>query len=355
MSRVRTAVFPVGGLGTRFLPVTKAVPKEMLPIVDIPLIQYAVDEARAAGVEYFVFVTAHGKEAIEDHFDRNVELETSLAERGKDDLLAIISAARLEPGRMASVRQMEPLGLGHAVWCARHLIGNEPFAVLLADELLLGSTPPLADLIEVHDQQGGNVVSVIEVPQEETGSYGIVDPGGIDGDVLEVNGLVEKPNPDEAPSRYAIAGRYVLDPAVMTILGEGKRGAGGEIQLTDAMSSLIGSAPFHAVVHRGSRYDCGTKIGFLEANVALSSSVTTSEATSPRPFGEHWATKSRVQSREPRVERLMPPSATHALDSPLSKLSLHARIQRYPRTEHHDQDAATPRGRPERVARLHPS
>jgi UTP--glucose-1-phosphate uridylyltransferase len=269
MNRVRTAVFPVGGLGTRFLPATKAVPKEMLPVVDTPLIQYAVDEARAAGVEYFVFVTAHGKEAVENHFDRNFELETSLAERGKDELLAGISRDRLEPGRMLYVRQMEPLGLGHAVWCARHLIENQPFAVLLADELLRGETPPIADLIEVHEQRGGNVVSVIEVPREETGSYGIVDPGIIDGDVLEVDGLVEKPDPAAAPSRYAIAGRYVLDPEIMTFLGEGKRGAGNEIQLTDAMSRLIGTGPFHAVIHRGRRYDCGTKVGFLEANVAL--------------------------------------------------------------------------------------
>jgi UTP--glucose-1-phosphate uridylyltransferase len=269
MSGISTAVFPVGGLGTRFLPATKAVPKEMLPVVDTPLIQYAVDEARAAGIEYFVFVTAHGKEAVENHFDRNFELETSLAERGKDELLAGISRDRLEPGRMLYVRQMEPLGLGHAVWCARHLIGNEPFAVLLADELLRGDTPPIADLIEAHEQRGGNVVSVIEVPREETGSYGIVDPGIIDGDVLEVDGLIEKPDPAAAPSRYAIAGRYVLDPEIMTLLGEGKRGAGNEIQLTDAMSRLIGTGPFHAVVHRGRRYDCGTKVGFLEANVAL--------------------------------------------------------------------------------------
>ncbi|MEA2057502.1 MAG: UTP--glucose-1-phosphate uridylyltransferase [Actinomycetota bacterium] len=269
MSGISTAVFPVGGLGTRFLPATKAVPKEMLPVVDTPLIQYAVDEARAAGIEYFVFVTAHGKEAVENHFDRNFELETSLAERGKDELLAGISRDRLEPGRMLYVRQMEPLGLGHAVWCARHLIGNEPFAVLLADELLRGDTPPIADLIEVHERRGGNVVSVIEVPREETGSYGIVDPGIIDGEVLEVEGLVEKPDPAAAPSRYAIAGRYVLDPEIMTFLGEGKRGAGNEIQLTDAMSRLIGTGPFHAVVHRGRRYDCGTKVGFLEANVAL--------------------------------------------------------------------------------------
>lgn len=269
MSEVRTAVFPVGGLGTRFLPATKAVPKEMLPVVDTPLIQYAVSEALEAGIENFVFVTAHGKAAVENHFDRNFELETSLAEGEKYDLLARVTAERLEPGQMSYVRQMQPLGLGHAVWCARHLIGNEPFAVLLADELLRGETPPIADLIAIHDERGGNVVAVIEVPRSETGSYGIADPGSVDGRIVEIEGLVEKPDPADAPSGYAIVGRYVLEPEVMAILGEGRRGAGGEIQLTDAMNRLIGDRPFHGVVHTGSRYDCGTKIGFLEANVAL--------------------------------------------------------------------------------------
>ena len=269
MNAVRTAVFPVGGLGTRFLPATKAVPKEMLPVVDTPLIQYAVKEAIDAGIEYFVFVTAHGKEAVENHFDRNFELETSLNERERYDLLARVTSERLEPGRMSYVRQMQPLGLGHAVWCARHLVGNEPFAVLLADELLRGDTPPIGDLIEVHERHGGNVVSVVEVPREETGSYGIADPGEVEGPLVEIKGLVEKPDPSDAPSRYAIVGRYVLEPAVMELLEDGKRGTGGEIQLTDAMSRLIGESPFHGLVHRGSRYDCGTKVGFLEANVAL--------------------------------------------------------------------------------------
>ena len=266
---VRTAVFPVGGLGTRFLPATKAVPKEMLPVVDKPLIQYAVEEARDAGIENFVFVTAHGKEAVENHFDRNAELERALSERGQDDLLELAIIAGTVPGQISYVRQMDALGLGHAVWCARNLIADEPFAVLLADELLRGDRPPLSDLIDVHTEVGGNVISVIEVPENETGSYGIVTPGTIDGRTIEVKGLVEKPDPADAPSRYAAVGRYILEPGVMGLLGEGRRGAGGEIQLTDAMARLIGDTPFHAVVHNGPRYDCGTKVGFLEANVAL--------------------------------------------------------------------------------------
>jgi len=269
MSRVRTAVFPVGGLGTRFLPATKAVPKEMLPVVDKPLIQYAVEEARDAGVEHLVFVTASGKSAVEDHFDRNFELETVLARQGRHDLLPHIPMDGTVPGRLAYVRQMDPLGLGHAVWCARHLIGDGPFAVLLADELLRGDRPPLADLIDVHEDIGGNVVSVIEVAEEDTGSYGIVDPGRIDGRRIEVKGLVEKPDPADAPSQYAVAGRYILEPAIMGLLGEGHIGAGGEIQLTDAMARLIGGQPFNAVIHEGSRYDCGSKVGLVAANVAL--------------------------------------------------------------------------------------
>ena len=266
---VRTAVFPVGGLGTRFLPATKAVPKEMLPVVDKPLIQYAVEEARDAGIENFVFVTAHGKAAVENHFDRNAELERALRERGDDDLMEHVNVAGTVPGGISYVRQMEALGLGHAVWCARNLIADEPFAVLLADELLRGDRPPLADLIDVHREKGGNVISVIEVPEDETGSYGIVTPGVIEGRTIEVKGIVEKPDPADAPSRYAAVGRYILEPRVMGLLGDGYRGAGGEIQLTDALARLVGGAPFHAVVHDGPRYDCGTKVGFLEANVAL--------------------------------------------------------------------------------------
>ena len=266
---VRTALFPVGGLGTRFLPATKAVPKEMLPVVDKPLIQYAVEEARDAGIDNFVFITAHGKAAVENHFDRNIELERFLTDRGSADLLNLVRIDGTIPGRIAYVRQMEALGLGHAVWCARNLIGDEPFAVLLADELLRGNRAPLADLIEVHNEIGGNVISVIEVPEAETGSYGIITPGADDGRVIEVKGLVEKPDPSVAPSNDAAIGRYILEPKVMDLLGEGHQGAGGEIQLTDALAGLIGGAPFHAVVHDGQRYDCGNKVGFLEANVAL--------------------------------------------------------------------------------------
>lgn len=266
---VRTALFPVGGLGTRFLPATKAVPKEMLPVVDKPLIQYAVEEARDAGIENFVFITAHGKVAVENHFDRNLELERFLTERGNTHMLDLARVDGTTPGRIAYVRQMEALGLGHAVWCARNLIGDEPFAVLLADELLRGDRPPLLDLIDVHNETGGNVISVMEVPKDETGSYGIITPGAEDGRVIEVEGLVEKPAPADAPSQYAAIGRYILEPRVMDILAVGKEGAGGEIQLTDALTELIGDLPFHAVVHDGPRYDCGNKVGFLEANIAL--------------------------------------------------------------------------------------
>ncbi|MEN8235175.1 MAG: UTP--glucose-1-phosphate uridylyltransferase [Actinomycetota bacterium] len=266
---VRTAIFPVGGLGTRFLPATKAVPKEMLPVVDKPLIQYAVEEAMDAGIENIVFVTAHGKAAVENHFDRNPDLEHTLAERDRHDLLELSIVAGTIPGRISYVRQMDALGLGHAVWCARNLIGDDPFAVLLADELLRGDRPPLTDLIDVHAETGGNVISVIEVPREETSSYGIIEPGKQDGRTIEVKGLVEKPDPSKAPSRFAAVGRYILEPKVMRLLGEGRIGAGNEIQLTDALARLIGGSPFHAVVHDGQRYDCGTKVGFLEANVAL--------------------------------------------------------------------------------------
>ena len=266
---VRTALFPVGGLGTRFLPATKAVPKEMLPVVDKPLIQYAVEEARDAGIEEFVFITGRGKTAIEDHFDRDIELERFLTDRGDDETLNLTRVEGTVPGGIAYVRQAEALGLGHAVWCARNLIGDEPFAVLLADELLRGDRSPLAELIEVHEETGGNVISVIEVPEEDTASYGIITPGAEDGRVIEVKGLIEKPDPSVAPSRYAAIGRYVLEPRVMDLLARGYQGAGGEIQLTDALADLIGGVPFHAVVYNGQRYDCGNKLGFLEANVAL--------------------------------------------------------------------------------------
>ena len=269
MSLVRTAVFPVGGLGTRFLPATKAVPKEMLPVFDRPLIQYAVDEAVAAGIESFVFTTAHGKSAVENHFDHNHELETALRTSGQTDLLETVVSNELSAGRVAYVRQREPLGLGHAVWCARHLVQDAPFAVLLPDELLRADRPPLADLIDVHAERGGIVISIMEVDPAETSRYGIIDPGDRSGDVVEVRDLIEKPAPGTAPSNFAIVGRYVLEPQVMATLSDKTPGADDEIQLTDALRTRVGRSPFHAVVFDGARYDCGTKVGLLEATVAV--------------------------------------------------------------------------------------
>ncbi len=269
MKPVRKAIFPVGGLGTRFLPATKALPKEMLPVVDKPLIEYAVEEARAAGIEEFIFVTGRGKSAIEDHFDNHDELERTLSERGKDDELEMINGLDLQPGQIAYVRQMSPLGLGHAVWCARNLIGDEPFAVLLADDLIKADTPTLVEMVEVYEQHGGSVVSLMEVPKEHTSRYGVVTPGAMEGPLVEIKGLVEKPDPADAPSNLAIVGRYILQPEVMTYLAEGKSGAGNEIQLTDSMLELVGKSPFHGLRLSGRRFDCGNKIGFLEAGIAF--------------------------------------------------------------------------------------
>jgi UTP--glucose-1-phosphate uridylyltransferase len=268
-SSVRKAIFPVGGLGTRFLPATKAMPKEMLPVVDKPLIQYAVEEAAAAGVEEFVFVTGRGKAAIEDHFDVSYELEKTLGERGRDDVLDAIRAIGLEPGQISYTRQMDPMGLGHAVWCARKHVGNEPVAVLLADDLIMSKAPCLGQLIDVHKETGGNVVAVEEVPAEHTDRYGVLDIDSDDGTRASVRGLVEKPVPAEAPSRLAIIGRYVLVPEVFEHLAKFETGAGGEIQLTDAMAKMIGHIPFHGLRFEGRRFDCGNKIGFLEANLAF--------------------------------------------------------------------------------------
>lgn len=267
---VKTAVFPVGGQGTRFLPATKAVPKELLPVVDRPLLQYAVDEALAAGIERMVFVTARGKNALEDYFDVAGELVASLKAKGKTAELAVLETTQLSPGQIAYVRQQEPAGLGHAVWCARHIVGDDAFAVLLPDELLWNpANPALAAMHDVYRQRGGNVISVLEVPDEHTNRYGIVTPGAIDGLVTEVKGLVEKPKAGTAPSRLAAIGRYILQPEVMTILSAGKRGAGNEIQLTDAMAELIGVQPFHALTFTGTRFDCGDKAGHITANIAL--------------------------------------------------------------------------------------
>ena len=267
---VKTAVFPVGGQGTRFLPVTKAVPKEMLPIVDRPLLQYAVDEALAAGIERLVFVTARGKGALEDYFDVAAELVASLRAKGKTAELAVLEDTQLAPGRIACVRQQEPSGLGHAVWCARHITGQDAFAVLLPDELLWQpGAPALQQMHTAYQRLGGNIISVLEVPEAHTHRYGIVTPGHADGLVTEVRGLVEKPAPGTAPSRLAAIGRYILQPEVMTILEAGKRGAGNEIQLTDAMAELIGVQPFHAFTFTGTRFDCGDKAGYITANIAL--------------------------------------------------------------------------------------
>ena len=267
--RPRIAVLPVGGLGTRFLPATKALPKEMLPVVDKPLIQYAVEEALAAGMETIVLVTGRGKTVMEDHFDRAFELEAALDARGKAAELSRVNAPVLDPGKLLYTRQQEPLGLGHAVWCAREIVGEEPFAVILPDDLVLADVPCLKQMVEVHRSTGGNVVAVMDVPREHTDRYGILDVGDDDGRLAEVTGLVEKPAPEDAPSTLSIIGRYILLPDIFAALARGERGAGGEIQLTDAMARLLGAAPFHGYRFAGRRYDCGDKVGFLEANIAF--------------------------------------------------------------------------------------
>ncbi|MEA1650831.1 UTP--glucose-1-phosphate uridylyltransferase GalU [Nitrospirillum sp. BR 11164] len=268
VKRVRKAVFPVAGLGTRFLPATKAIPKEMLPLADKPLIQHAVDEAKAAGIEMFCFVTSRGKTPLEDHFDLNYELNQTLKNRGKLDLLKVVEDIQIDSGKIAYVRQSEPLGLGHAVWCAREFIGDEPFAVLLPDEQVLGDRPCLAQMMDAYSQVGGNLLSVFEVPREQTNKYGILDIGKDDGRLAEVKGLVEKPDPAEAPSTLSIQGRYILQPEIFHHLERFETGAGGEIQLTDAMAKLIGTQPFHGFRFEGKRFDCGDKLGFVLANVA---------------------------------------------------------------------------------------
>jgi UTP--glucose-1-phosphate uridylyltransferase len=266
---VRKAVFPVGGLGTRFLPATKAMPKEMLPVVDKPLIQYAVEEAMAAGIESFIFVTGRGKTAIEDHFDQSWELSATLTERDKTRELEVIGEMVMKPGQVAYVRQQEPRGLGHAVWCARQLVGDEPFAVLLADDLIKAEEPCLAQMVRAYDRVGGNLLAVMDVAPEHTGRYGILDVGYENGLLAGVRGLVEKPSPEAAPSTLAIIGRYILDPSILGELAGHRPGAGGEVQLTDAIAATIGPTPCHGFRFAGRRFDCGTKAGFIEANVAF--------------------------------------------------------------------------------------
>ncbi|MXO91563.1 UTP--glucose-1-phosphate uridylyltransferase GalU [Pontixanthobacter aquaemixtae] len=268
---IKKAVFPVAGLGTRFLPATKAIPKELLPIVDRPLIQYAVDEAREAGIEQIIFVTGRGKTAIVEHFDVAFELEATMAERDKD--MSVLDATRATPGDIITVRQQVPLGLGHAIWCARAIVGDEPFAILLPDELMVanadGGPGCMKQMVEAYNEVGGNLISVLEVPHEEVSSYGVIDPGATDGSLTEVKGLVEKPPVDQAPSNKIVSGRYILQPEVMRTLENQEKGAGGEIQLTDAMAKMIGNQPFNAVTFAGRRFDCGSKTGFVEATLAL--------------------------------------------------------------------------------------
>ena len=265
---IRKAVLPVAGLGTRFLPATKSMPKEMLTVVDKPLIQYAVEEARAAGIEQIIFVTGRGKGALEDHFDISYELEATMRARGKS--LAPIEGLRQKPGSPVYVRQQEPLGLGHAVWCAREIVGDEPFAVLLPDDLMDGrGRGCMEQMVAAYEKVGGNIICAEEVPDDQTHRYGIITPGARDGALTEVKGLVEKPAPGTAPSNLSVIGRYILQPEVMHVLDGQERGAGGEIQLTDAMARMIGTQPFHGLTFEGTRHDCGDKAGFVYANLAL--------------------------------------------------------------------------------------
>jgi UTP--glucose-1-phosphate uridylyltransferase len=264
---IKKAVFPVAGLGTRFLPATKAIPKELLPIVDRPLIQYAVDEAREAGIEQMIFVTGRGKTAIVEHFDVAYELEDTMSSRGKD--MSVLEPTRATPGDIITVRQQVPMGLGHAIWCARAIVGEEPFAIFLPDELMIGEPGCMKQMVDAYNETGGNLISVLEVPHEEVSSYGVIAPGEENGALTEVKGLVEKPAVDEAPSNKIISGRYILQPEVMRTLETQEKGAGGEIQLTDAMAKMIGDQAFHAVTFAGKRYDCGSKAGFVEATLAL--------------------------------------------------------------------------------------
>jgi len=266
---VRKAVFPVAGLGTRLLPATKSIPKEMVTIVDRPLIQYAVDEAREAGIEELIFVTGRGKSALVDYFDHAYELEATLKAKGKS--LDVLEPSNARFGEVVSVRQQQPLGLGHAVWCARHIVGDEPFAVLLPDELMVGRPNCLAQMVEAYEKVGGSIVAALEVPETETHKYGVIDPGATDGRLTEIRGLVEKPAPGTAPSNLMLPGRYILQPQVMRALDAQERGAGGEIQLTDAIARLIGQQPLHAFRFEGERYDCGSATGFVIANIAMAS------------------------------------------------------------------------------------
>lgn len=265
--KVKKAIFPVAGLGTRILPATKAMPKEMLTIIDKPLIQYAVEEALSSGIEHIIFVTGQGKSALEDHFDRSIQLERTLTERGKQAHLDAIRAFELRDGQISYVRQSSPLGLGHAVWCARHLIQDEYFAVLLPDDYVIAQKPVLKQMIEAHEQTGGNILATTKVPKEDTKKYGILKISKDSHPLVEVEGMVEKPDPENAPSDISVIGRYILSSDVFTHLSAHKKGAGNEIQLTDALCEMIGNIPFHGLFYDGKRYDCGDKIGYVTATI----------------------------------------------------------------------------------------
>lgn len=267
---MRKAVFPVAGLGTRFLPATKVMPKEMLPLVDRPLIQHAIEEARDAGIEEFIFITGRAKEMLEEHFDHQPELMATLEARNKTDLIDKLRPTALPEGSLFLTRQAKPLGLGHAIWCARKLVGDEPFAILLPDDVILGPRGCLAQMMDTYNKVGGNLVAVMDIPREQTASYGILDICDDDGKLIDIKGLVEKPKPENAPSTTSIIGRYILQPAVFDHLAAFEKGAGGEIQLTDAMAKLIGKQPFYGMRYDGQRYDCGSRLGFIEANIAFS-------------------------------------------------------------------------------------
>ncbi len=270
MKKVRKAILPVAGLGTRFLPATKVIPKELLPVVDQPVINYAVKEAREAGIEKFIFIISRGKSVIQDHFDRAPELEQVLQSRDKQKALEAVREAEIHAGNAIFVRQSQPLGLGHAIWCARDLIHDEPFAVLLPDDIVLGKRSCMAQLIEAYEKlQRGSVIGVQQVEREHTDRYGILDPEEVNGPLISAKGLVEKPSPDRAPSQLAVIGRYILDPVVFEYLDRQVVGAGGEIQITDAITNSLGKEPVHGLLFEGTRYDCGDKLGFLQANIAF--------------------------------------------------------------------------------------
>jgi len=267
--KIKKAVFPVAGLGTRFIPATKAMAKEMLPVVDKPIIQYAVEEAFAAGIEQIIFVTGRGKRALEDHFDRSFEIENSLKNKGKEDLLKQIQELVPRTGTIIYTRQHEPLGLGHAIWCAKDIVGDEPFAVLLADDLIQTDKPVLSEMVKKFDRLRASIAAVMEVDQDQTDKYGILDARHIEKDIVQIDDMVEKPSPDQAPSNLAIIGRYILTPKIFEYLGKKKKGANGEIQLTDAMKTLLKEQPIYGYKFQGTRFDCGDKVGFQMANLAF--------------------------------------------------------------------------------------